>query len=302
MKLGGYLRLAEKKTHIFTHTAGFYFLKTCSILVHVTPTKATESLYDIQKTMDERHIPIHQVGVRQLKYPIEILDRSGRPLPTVATISMTVNLPADQKGTHMSRFVEVLNAHGRLIQTSSLPEILRALQIKLQSDSAHLVMEFPYFVEKKAPVTGIPAFVDYQVKFEADLFGKDFDFRLTTTVPVTTLCPCSKAISDRGAHNQRGYVTLTTRSNEIVWIEELIDLIEQSASAQIYSLLKRPDEKFVTEQAYDNPVFVEDLVRNIAQRCNEDSKILWYRVEAENMESIHNHTAYAMIENGQVPE
>jgi len=301
-----FMACREKNSHSSSfHSNGlskFYFPQTLFYTFRVTPAKTSDPLCDIQQTKDVRRIPIHQVGIRQLKYPVEILDRSGRPTPTVATLSMTVNLPAEQRGTHMSRFVEVLHSHGRIIQTRHLPDILRAMQVKLQSDSAHLVMEFPYFIEKHAPVTHAAALVDYQIKFEADLFGKDLDFRLTTTVPVTTLCPCSKAISDRGAHNQRGYVTLTTRSNEMVWIEELIELIEQSASAQIYSLLKRPDEKFVTEQAYDNPVFVEDLVRNVALRCNEHPKILWYRVEAENMESIHNHTAYARIENGQIPE
>lgn len=266
-------------------------------------SSSTESphLKDLQNSGENHRISIDQVGIRQLKFPFEIMDRGGKPVATVATVSMTVNLAPEFKGTHMSRFVEVLHSHGRTIRTRDFPEILTEMQQRLKSDAAHIVMEFPYFVEKKAPVTGALGLVDYQVKFEADLFGKDLDFCLTVQVPVTTLCPCSKAISARGAHNQRGYVTLSVRSHEMVWIEELIDLIEQSGSAPIYSLLKRPDEKFVTEQAYDNPVFVEDVVRNVAHFCNQHPRILWYRVEAENQESIHNHTAYAVIENGTSP-
>jgi GTP cyclohydrolase I len=256
------------------------------------------ALHDTQSSRDERRLRIDKVGVKGLKHPIEVKDKAHQRQSTVATIALTVDLPHQFKGTHMSRFVEVLNAHGRLVQVENIPNILRELQTRLHAESAHLEMEFPFFLEKKAPVTGALGLVDYVVKFDAALHGTEFVIRMTVVVPVATLCPCSKAISERGAHNQRGYVTLTTESKEIIWIEEAISWVEASASCELYSLLKRPDEKFVTEKAYDNPVFVEDLVRNIAQRCNAEPRLSWYRVEAENMESIHNHSAYAMIEKG----
>jgi GTP cyclohydrolase IB len=257
-----------------------------------------QALNDKQSERDHRKLRIDKVGVKGLKHPVEVADKARSRQNTVATIALSVDLPHHFKGTHMSRFVEVLNAHGSLIQVESIPKILYSLQKKLESKSAHLEMEFPYFLEKKAPVTKAKGLLDYVVRFDAAAKGKRVDFRVTVVVPVTTLCPCSKAISVRGAHNQRGYVTLTVEFNKTVWIEDLISLVEESASCELYSLLKRPDEKFVTEKAYDNPVFVEDLVRNVALRCNAHPDITWYRVEAENMESIHNHSAYAMIEKG----
>ncbi len=253
-------------------------------------------LVDCQSQQDHRRIRIDRVGVKGLRHPIEVRDRSFATQATVATISLLVDLPHHFKGTHMSRFVEVLNAHGRLIHVNNLFSIVHALQKRLDAEVAHLVMEFPYFLEKKAPATGAVGLVDYQVRFEAAACGAETDFVMTVIVPVTTLCPCSKAISDRGAHNQRGYVTASIRSGEPIWIEEVIEIVEGSASSPIYSLLKRPDEKFVTEQAYDHPVFVEDLVRNVAVCLNARADVLWYRVEAENMESIHNHAAYALVE------
>ena len=254
------------------------------------------SLHDKQNERDTRQLPIDKVGVKGLRHPIEIADKAHQRQNTVATLSLSVDLPHHFKGTHMSRFVEVLNSHGRLIRVENITNILKALQKKLDARSAHLEMEFPYFLEKKAPVTESAGIVDYQVRFDAQIHGQETRFRMTVVVPVTTLCPCSKAISDRGAHNQRGYVTLAVEFKKIVWIEDAIAMVEASASCGLYSLLKRPDEKFVTEKAYDNPVFVEDLVRNVALRCNAHPDITWYRVEAENMESIHNHSAYAMIE------
>ena len=260
------------------------------------PKKTATALHDTQSTRDTRRLRIDQVGVKGLKHPVQIADKAHQRQNTVATIALTVDLPHHFKGTHMSRFVEVLNSHGRLIHVENIGNILRALQKKLEAKSAHLSMEFPFFLEKQAPVTGSVGLLDYVARFDAAATGKKIDFTLTVIVPVTTLCPCSKAISARGAHNQRGYVTLSVKFKKVVWIEDLIALIEDSASCELYSLLKRPDEKFVTEKAYDNPVFVEDLVRNIAQRCNKNRNITWYRVEAENMESIHNHSAYAMIQ------
>lgn len=240
---------------------------------------------------------IDKVGVRGLRYPIEVLDKACVKQHTIATFDITVDLPHNFKGTHMSRFVEVLNAHGRLLHVDNLPSMLRALQKKLHAHSAHIRTEFPYFIEKEAPVTKSKGLVDYVARFDAEAYGDEVSYTVTVIVPVTTLCPCSKAISDYGAHNQRGYVTLSIRSSKTIWIEDMIALIEASASSEIFSLLKRPDEKNVTERAYDNPVFVEDLVRNVATRCNAHPDILWYKVEAENMESIHNHAAYASIEN-----
>lgn len=253
-------------------------------------------LADCQNQHDNRHLKIDKVGVRDLRYPIEVLDKACVKQHTIAKFNLTVDLPHNFKGTHMSRFVEVLNAHGRLVHIESLPAILRGLQQKLHAQAAHITMEFPYFIEKTAPVTGAKGLVDYVARFDAEAFGTDLSYTVTVIVPVTTLCPCSKSISAYGAHNQRGYVTLSIRSGKTIWIEDLITLIEASASSEIFSLLKRPDEKAVTERAYDNPVFVEDLVRNVALRCNEHPDIIWYKVEAENMESIHNHSAYACIE------
>ena len=264
--------------------------------IAVIDPRPAQALADCQSERDTRQIRIDKVGVRGLLHPLEIQDKNRTPQNTVAKLALLVDLPQDFKGTHMSRFVEVINAHGRLVHVANLATILRELQRRLHAEVAHIEMEFPYFLEKEAPVTKAKGLVDYQVKFEAAAFGNDVTFTVTVVVPVTTLCPCSKAISQYGAHNQRGYVTLSLRSIQPIWIEDMISLIEASASSEIYSLLKRPDEKFVTEQAYENPVFVEDLVRNVALRCQEHPDITWYKVEAENMESIHNHSAYACIE------
>jgi GTP cyclohydrolase I len=211
---------------------------------------------------------------------------------------MYVDLPKQFKGTHMSRFIEVLNAHGNVIHVDVIPTLLREMQARLKADNAHLELEFPYFITKEAPVTRMPSVMDYTARFEANAIGREIDFVMTVIVGVTTLCPCSKSISKYGAHNQRGHVTVQLRSRKTVWIEEVISLVEQSASSELFSLLKRPDEKAVTERAYENPVFVEDLVRNVAVRLNQHPEVTWYRVEAENQESIHNHNAYACIEKG----
>jgi GTP cyclohydrolase I len=211
---------------------------------------------------------------------------------------MYVDLPQQFKGTHMSRFIEVLNAHGNAVHVENIPDILSAMQEKLHAQTAHLEMDFPFFLEKSAPVTGKTGLLDYGARFDATAIGDDIDFVLEVKANVTTLCPCSKAVSSHGAHNQRGQVTVQLRSSKTVWIEDVVELIEASASSELFSLLKRPDEKYVTEKAYNNPVFVEDLVRNVATRLNEHPLISWYKVEAENFESIHNHNAYASIEKG----
>ncbi len=256
------------------------------------------ALTDKQSERDHRELRIDKVGVRGLHFPIQIRDKAHAFQNTIATIAMFVDLPKEFKGTHMSRFIEVLNAHGNVVHVENIPDILQSMRQKLHAETAHLEMEFPFFLEKKAPVSGMPSLMDYTARFDATATGKEIDFVLEVRVGVTTLCPCSKAISKHGAHNQRGLVTVQIRSRAIVWIEDLIALVEGSASCELYALLKRQDEKAVTERAYENPVFVEDLVRNVAVRLNAHGDVTWYKVEAENYESIHNHNAYACIEKG----
>jgi GTP cyclohydrolase I len=253
-------------------------------------------LDDKQSERDTRELRIDKVGVRGLRFPIQVRDREHSIQNTIATLGMFVDLPKEFKGTHMSRFVEVLNAHGKVIHVENIMEILQELQRKLNSATSHLEIEFPYFMSKKSPVSRRESLMDYVARFDAAACGKETDFVLTVKVNVTTLCPCSKAIAKYGAHNQRGEVTVALRFKKIVWIEEVIEIIEASASSELYALLKRQDEKAVTERAYDNPVFVEDLVRNVALRLNAHPLVTWYKVEAENFESIHNHNAYACIE------
>jgi GTP cyclohydrolase I len=261
--------------------------------------KRTEpKLDDKQSERDHRELRIDKVGVRDLRFPIQVRDKARSVQNTVATIGMYVDLPKEFKGTHMSRFIEVLNAHGSVIHVENINEILRAMQKKFQAATSHLEIEFPYFMVKKAPVSGGEGVMDYLARFDATACGPDIDFVLTVQANVTTLCPCSKAIAKYGAHNQRGRVTVAIRMKKSVWIEDLIAMIEGSASSELYALLKRQDEKAVTERAYENPVFVEDLVRNVALRLNADERVRWYKVEAENFESIHNHNAYACIEKG----
>jgi GTP cyclohydrolase IB len=255
-------------------------------------------LHDKQSERDTRELRIDKVGVRGLRFPIQVRDKARSVQNTVATIGMFVDLPKEFKGTHMSRFIEVLNAHGSVIHVENITEILRALQKNLNSATSHIEIEFPYFMVKKAPVSGGEGVMDYTARFDATAIGKEIDFVLTVKASVTTLCPCSKSIAKYGAHNQRGEVTVKIRSSEIVWIEDLIATIEGAASSELYALLKRQDEKAVTERAYENPVFVEDLVRNVAVKLNADARVSWYKVEAENFESIHNHNAYACIEKG----
>ncbi len=255
-----------------------------------------QKLHDTQNQRDRRGIAIDRVGVRGLRYPIQVRDKARKLQHTVATVTLTVDLPHHFKGTHMSRFVEVLNEFGPVLHVDNIQTILRDLARRLDAKNSHVTFEFPFFLEKRAPATGAVGLMDYVVRFDATLEKKRTDFVVTVVVPVATLCPCSKAISDRGAHNQRGQVAYSVRSAKPIWIEDMIILVEKSASCELYSLLKRPDEKAVTERAYDNPVFVEDLVRSVAARSNRDRNITWYRVEAENFESIHNHNAYALVE------
>ena len=260
--------------------------------------KSSEFMRDEQSERDHRELRIDKVGVRGLRFPIQIRDKAHSDQNTIATIGLFVDLPKEFKGTHMSRFIEVLNAHGSVVHVENITDILHAMQQKLHAATAHLEMEFPFFLTKQAPVTGMSGVMDYTARFDATACGPDIDFLLTVKAGVTTLCPCSKAISDYGAHNQRGICTVQIRSRKAVWIEDLIAIVESSASSELFSLLKRPDEKVVTERAYENPVFVEDLVRNVALGLNAHREVTWYRVEAENFESIHNHNAYACIEKG----
>ncbi len=255
-----------------------------------------QDLIDTQNEKDDRNLPIDRVGIKSLRHPCGVVGRDGELQYTVADVSLAVNLPHDKRGTHMSRFVEVLNEYGKRLNVREPGLVPRELQRRLEAETAWVTYEFPFFLSKRAPVTEKEGNLCYEVRFEIEA-GKTEDFILTVIVPVTTLCPCSKAISERGAHNQRGIVTYSIRSSQVIWIEDAIDMVEESASSELYSLLKRPDEKAVTERAYDHPVFVEDLVRNVARRSEEQGSISWYRVEAENFESIHNHSAYAEIEN-----
>jgi GTP cyclohydrolase I len=257
---------------------------------------ASKPLKDTQNEPDHRRIDIDRVGVKGLRYPFRIRDKAHESQHTIATCSLTVDLPHRFKGTHMSRFVEVLNEFGPELHVDNIHKLLQDLVTRLDSKNAHIDFEFPFFLEKKAPVTGAVGMMDYEARFCATIEGGVVDFMVAVVVPVTTLCPCSKAISARGAHNQRGQVTFSVRFRKPIWIEDLVRLVEECASSELYSLLKRPDEKAVTERAYDNPVFVEDLVRSIAERADAHAEITWYEVEAENFESIHNHNAYACIE------
>jgi GTP cyclohydrolase I len=255
-------------------------------------------LHDKQSERDYRELGIDKVGVRGMRFPIQVRDKAHSVQNTVATIGMFVDLPKEFKGTHMSRFIEVLNAHGSSIHVENITDILHAMQAKFQAATSHLEIEFPYFLTKKAPVSRLESLMDYVARFEAAACNHEIDFVLTVKAMVTTLCPCSKAIAAYGAHNQRGEVTVQIRFRKPVWIEDVIAIIERSSSSELYGLLKRQDEKAVTERAYENPVFVEDLVRNVALELNAHPDVTWYRVEAENHESIHNHNAYACIEKG----
>ncbi len=260
-------------------------------------------LADMQKTPDTRGVQIDHVGICDLTYPIVVLDRDNQRQHATATIAVSVSLPHHFKGTHMSRFLEVLAAHQGEITMHTMPVILGELKKRLAAEAARLEVAFTYFLQRRAPVSGLVAPMDYRCTFIGESGRDGEDFLLKVEVPVSTLCPCSKVISDYGAHNQRGYVTMSVRPHRdaagggwhLIWIEELIDVAERSASAPIYPLLKRVDERHVTMQAYDNPVFVEDVVRNVASRLRDDARIASFEVRAVNLESIHNHSAFAVV-------
>lgn len=254
----------------------------------------TPSIADVQGSADGRNIAIDDVGIKDLRYPLTVTDRSGAQ-HTVALIGMYVALPARHKGTHMSRFIEVLHNHRGAVSVESFNGLLAELSGRLDASSGRIELAFPYFVSKLAPVSAAPSLMDYAVTLIGEIDHGRRNSAIRVVVPVTSLCPCSKEISEYGAHNQRSHVTVEVESREAVLIEELIDMVESCASSELYGLLKRPDEKFITERAYDNPKFVEDLVRDVAATFNDDARITRYQVSVENFESIHNHSAYAHI-------
>lgn len=263
-------------------------------------TTTEKDLADVQSSQDQRNVPINKVGVKNIRFPIKVRDLQKTAQHTVGTINMSVDLPHHFKGTHMSRFMEILNADADQISVEALPGLLDRMRERLDAQTAHFFVSFPYFVTKQAPVTGAEGIMSFDCSFDASK-GEIDDFVLTVDVPVTTLCPCSREISARGAHNQRGVVTVKARFNDELWIEDLIRLVEDSASCALYPILKREDEKWVTERAYDNPRFVEDLVREVTIRLRADERITWFYVEVVNHESIHEHDAYAVVEEGTAP-
>lgn len=252
-------------------------------------------MVDIQNQNDQRNLEIDKVGVKGLHYPILLEDRAYKRQHTVANINMFANLPRHFRGTHMSRFVEILNKYRREIAIHNVGSVLKEMKRVLNAESAHIEMEFPYFIEKSAPVSKSRGVMEYQCRFVGSLTDK-VRLWLGVSVPITTLCPCSKEMAERSAHNQRGEINALVRFRGFLWIEDLIEMIEDCASSPVYSLLKREDEKFVTEYAYAHPTFVEDVARNVAKRLNHHQNIIWYSVEVVSHESIHNHDAYALIE------
>jgi len=269
-----------------------------------SPTLHTDSsaIEDVQGRADSRQIPINKVGIKDVFHPVRVKDRSGGEQHTIANFNMYVALPHNFKGTHMSRFVELLHRNEREISVESFRDILIEMTAKLDARSGHLEMSFPYFVMKKAPVSGVESLMDYKAALIGEIHDKRSELWLKVVVAATSLCPCSKQISKYGAHNQRSHITIKARVDNHMWLEELIDIAEQEASCEVFGILKRSDEKFVTERAYENPKFVEDIVRDIAVRCNNEPRIREYVVEAENFESIHNHSAYALIERNKDEE
>jgi len=252
---------------------------------------------DVQGREDVRNIAINKVGIKDIRHPVVMRDRSDGIQHTVANFNMYVYLPHHFKGTHMSRFVKILNDHEKEISVESFKDMLKQMVEMLEAEAGYIEMSFPYFINKKAPVTGVESLLDYDVTLIGKIKDGKTETRIKVVVPVTSLCPCSKSISDYGAHNQRSHVTVNVKTRGFVWIEEIIELVEGQASCELYGLLKRPDEKFVTERAYDNPKFVEDMVRDVAVKLNQDDRIRAYVLESENFESIHNHSAYALIEH-----
>ena len=253
-------------------------------------------LPDVQSGADRRDLAIQRVGVKSLTHPVLVATVRG-PQPSVASIDMFVGLPADQKGTHMSRFVDVLQGHAEPLSMTSMRTLLTRMIERLDAQAGHIEMRMPFFVLKTAPISGVESLMDYQLTFTIDTDGETTRFRQKVVVPVTSLCPCSKTVSDYGAHNQRSHISIMAELADEMTVEDQIRIAEDASSCELWGLLKRPDEKYVTERAYNNPKFVEDVVRDVALALNGDARILAYTIEAENFESIHNHSAYALIEH-----
>ena len=258
-------------------------------------------MIDIQSTSDTREIPLKKVGVKNLRYPVSVMDKECGSQRTTASVDLFVNLPQDYKGTHMSRFVEVFHRYSSDLGMKKFLLMLEEIRENLSAERAFGTMEFSFFKRKRAPVSGAESVMEYTCTYEGEVSGESQKFFITIKIPVTTVCPCSKAISEHGAHNQRGMVTVRLRNSSLFWIEDVIELVEDCASCGLYSILKRPDEKWVTERAYENPRFVEDVVREVCialknfTKC--DKPFAWFSVECENFESIHNHNAYAYTES-----
>lgn len=251
---------------------------------------------DVQSTPDTRQIPIQRVGVKGVRYPLTVRTQSGELQPSVGVWNLDVHLPAEQKGTHMSRFVALLDENRAPLDQAAFGAMLASMLAKLEAQAGRIEVSFPYFVMKTAPVSGVESLMDYEVTLTGELRDGETRMSLKVLVPVTSLCPCSKKISQYGAHNQRSHVTISAELASDMPVEDLIRIAEEEASCELWGMLKRPDEKFVTERAYENPKFVEDLVRDVATRLNGDERVVAYVLEAENFESIHNHSAYAVIE------
>jgi GTP cyclohydrolase I len=279
---------------------------------------AIDTIPDVQNQADTRNVPLAKVGVKGLEYPIRVLDKVKKVQHTTARVDLFADLPRHFKGTHMSRFIEIFHQYRDDLSMPKFMEMLSAIRVELEAESAYGSIEFPYFIEKKAPVSGLPGMMSYRCRYQGRVSAelrsgegsgaessrpnpgsgliKDRYFTVAVSVPVTTVCPCSKAISERGAHNQRGNVTVELELGPFFWIEDIIDIVEDVASSPVYSILKREDEKFITEHAYDNPKFVEDLVRDVYNTIKELNQFPRFSVEAENFESIHNHSAFAFAE------
>jgi len=252
---------------------------------------------DVQGSLDTRAIPINRVGIKDISHPITVQNRDGSSSASIATFSMSVSLPHDQKGTHMSRFIQMLNETETVISAKHFHKMLNDMVERLEAEAGYIEMQFPYFVEKTAPISGVKSLMDYQVNLIGQIENGHLDSTIEITIPVKSLCPCSKKISDYGAHNQRSHITVGINCSNKIWLNEIIKDVESQASAELFAILKRPDEKFITEQAFNNPKFVEDVVRDIANKFDNNDKILRYYVHAENFESIHNHSAFAVIEH-----
>ena len=256
-------------------------------------------LPDTQNTKDLRNIVINQVGIKDILHPINFVNRDNESHPTVANFTMTVRLPENVKGTHMSRFIEILNDGECSFGIDTFMNLVQTVADKLDSSDAQIIVDFPFFRNKKAPSSGVESLLDYKVALTGTVVNGEPELMLKVVVPVTSLCPCSKSISKYGAHNQRSHITIEAKAakGETIYLEDLIDLAEEKASSELYAILKRDDEKVVTERAYENPAFVEDIVRDIAVELNANKKVNFYCLESENFESIHNHSAYALITN-----